>query len=75
MHSSVIRVRQNLAVDIDALTRLILDQQRENGEIPWCDGQKTDPWDHVESAIGLTIGGHYAAARRAYEWMRRNPIG
>ena len=74
MNSSVIRVRQNLSVDIEALTRLILDQQRASGEIPWCDGQKTDPWDHVESAIGLTIGGHYEAARRAYEWMRRTQL-
>ncbi len=74
MNSSVIRARQNLSVDIEALTRLILDQQRASGEIPWCDGQKTDPWDHVESAIGLTIGGHYEAARRAYEWMRRTQL-
>ena len=74
MQSSVIRVRQDLAVDIDALTRLILNNQRESGEIPWCDGQKTDPWDHVESAIGLTIGGHYDAARRAYAWMRRTQL-
>jgi len=28
----------------------------------------------VESAIGLTIGGHYAAARRAYGWMRRTQL-
>lgn len=74
MQSSVIWVRQDLSVDIDALTRLILANQRENGEIPWCEGQKTDPWDHVESAIGLTIGGHYEAARRAYEWMRREQL-
>ena len=74
MQSSVIRVRQDLSVDIQALTQLILDNQRPGGEIPWCDGQKTDPWDHVESAIGLTIGGHYAAARRAYDWMRREQL-
>ena len=74
MQSSVIRVRQDLSVDIQALTQLILDNQRPDGEIPWCDGQKTDPWDHVESAIGLTIGGHYAAARRAYDWMRREQL-
>jgi len=74
MQSSVIWVRQDHSVDIQALTRLILDNQRENGEIPWCDGQKTDPWDHVESAIGLTIGGHYDAARRAFNWMRRNQL-
>jgi hypothetical protein len=70
MQSSVIWVRQDLSVSIEALTRLILENQRENGEIPWCAGQKTDPWDHVESAIGLTIGGHYEAARRAFDWMR-----
>jgi len=74
MNASVIRARQNLSVDIEALTRLIRDEQRESGEIPWCDGQKTDPWDHVESAIGLTIGGHYEAARRAYEWMRQTQL-
>lgn len=74
MQASVIRVRQDLSVDIQALSRLILDNQRDSGEIPWCRGQKTDPWDHVESAIGLTIGGHYAAARRAYGWMRRTQL-
>jgi hypothetical protein len=74
MQSSVTRIRQDLAVDIDALTRLILNTQRASGEIPWCDGQKTDPWDHVESAMGLTIGGHYDAARRAYAWMRQTQL-
>jgi len=74
MHSSVIRDRQDLSVDIRALTRLILAQQFESGEIPWCSDQKTDPWDHVESAIGLTIGGQYDAARRAYDWMRRRQL-
>jgi hypothetical protein len=74
MQSSVIRVRQDLAADIQALSRLILDNQLESGAIPWCRGQKTDPWDHVESAMGLTIGGHLAAARRAYDWMRRNQL-
>ena len=74
MPSSVIRVRQDLSVDIEALTQLIVDHQRDSGEIPWCDGQKTDPWDHVESAIGLTIGGQYEAARRAYEWMRQTQL-
>jgi hypothetical protein len=74
MPSSVIRVRQDLSVDIEALTQLILDQQCESGEIPWCVGQKTDPWDHVESAMGLTIGGQYPAARRAYAWLRRTQL-
>jgi len=60
-----------LPVDIAAVTRRIAATQKENGEIPWSDGDKTDPWDHVEAAIGLTIGGEYDRARKAYDWMRR----
>ena len=36
---------------------------------PWSRGDKTDPWDHVESAMGLTVGGFYAQARQAYLWV------
>ncbi len=47
----------------------ILSVQRSNGEIPWFEGGHADPWDHVEAAMGLSIGGEYDAARRAYEWL------
>ena len=47
----------------------ILDCQRESGEIPWFDGGYTDPWDHVESAMGLATGGELGAAQRAYRWL------
>ncbi|TDG15850.1 prenyltransferase [Seongchinamella unica] len=49
--------------------QFILDTQRDSGEIPWFDGGYADPWDHVEAAMGLSIGGEYDAARRAYEWL------
>ncbi|MAT91578.1 MAG: prenyltransferase [Halioglobus sp.] len=49
--------------------RFILDCQRDSGEIPWFDGGYTDPWDHVESAMGLSIAGEHAAVRRAYDWL------
>ncbi|MDP4917320.1 MAG: prenyltransferase, partial [Haliea sp.] len=26
--------------------------QRPSGEIPWFEGGYTDPWDHVEAAMG-----------------------
>ena len=51
--------------------QFILDTQQSNGEIPWFEGGYTDPWDHVESAMGLSIAGEHAAARRAYEWLAR----
>ena len=61
----------DMHVDVDAVTRRIAATQKDNGEIPWSEGDKTDPWDHVEAAMGLTIGGDYAKARHAYDWMRR----
>ncbi len=56
-------------VDIDALAASIAGVQLETGEIPWYEGGKTDPWDHVESAIGLSIGGYREEARKAFEWL------
>ena len=47
----------------------ILGCQRDSGEIPWFDGGYTDPWDHVESAMGLSIGGELDAAHKAYQWL------
>ena len=51
--------------------QFILDTQLPSGEIPWFDGGYTDPWDHVEAAMGLAIGGEHQAARRAYAWLAR----
>ncbi len=47
----------------------ILDTQRPWGEIPWFEGGHTDPWDHTEAAMGLSIAGEFAAAERAYQWL------
>jgi hypothetical protein len=63
-----------VAVDIPALLELILATQRPDGAIPWYPGHKTDPWDHVESAMGLTIGGARTQARRAYEWLKNHQL-
>ncbi len=65
----------SMHVDVDAVTRRIAAIQKDNGEIPWSEGDKTDPWDHVEAAMGLTIGGDYAKARHAYGWMQRMQLG
>jgi hypothetical protein len=51
--------------------QFILDCQQESGEIPWFEGGYTDPWDHVESAMGLAIGGEVEAASKAYEWLAK----
>jgi hypothetical protein len=38
-------------ISIEKITSFIASIQKENGEIPWSVGGKTDPWDHVESAM------------------------
>lgn len=52
----------------------ILQTQLPNGCIPWFTGGKADPWDHIEAAMGLTIGGELAAARRAYQWLAQEQL-
>jgi hypothetical protein len=52
----------------------ILQTQLSNGCIPWFKDGKADPWDHIEAAMGLTIGGEYAAAQRAYEWLAQEQL-
>lgn len=56
-------------ISAEEMAAFIAALQKENGEIPWSLGGKTDPWDHVESAMGLSIGGYYTEALRAYEWL------
>jgi prenyltransferase beta subunit len=61
-------------IDVATTTRFILSVQQENGEIPWSTGGKTDPWDHVESAMGLTVGGCHQEAKRAYAWSAQTQL-
>jgi len=56
-------------IDVPAMADFIAGLQKPNGEIPWSRGGKTDPWDHVESAMGLSVAGRFREAERAYEWM------
>jgi hypothetical protein len=52
----------------------ILDTQEASGEIPWFEGGHSDPWDHVEAAMGLSIGGETAAAVHAYRWLAQTQL-
>lgn len=69
MKCNLSKGQADLSIDIDTVASLIVDTQKDSGEIPWCKGAKTDPWDHVESAMGLGIGGYFKEARKAFEWM------
>ncbi len=54
--------------------QFILDVQQASGEIPWFEGGYSDPWDHVEAAMGLSIAGEFAAAENAYRWLAENQL-
>ena len=68
------RAVERASIDIASVAGLIADTQSPTGEIPWSLTDKTDPWDHVESAMGLTIGGYVTEARKAFEWMAENQL-
>lgn len=69
--------KQEHSLDVGAIAASIAAVQKRDGEIPWCAGHKSDPWDMVEAAMGLSIGGYPAAAERTYRWLMRcqNPDG
>jgi hypothetical protein len=68
------RPRPESSIDLQAPASLILATQLESGEIPWCGGQKTDPWDHVEAAMGLASAGCLSAAGRAFDWLAERQL-
>ena len=55
-------------IDVQFTAEYISSVQKHNGEIPWSKGGKTDPWDHVENAMGLTVGGFLQQSKKAYLW-------
>ncbi|MBW2283961.1 MAG: phenyltransferase domain-containing protein [Deltaproteobacteria bacterium] len=75
MHEGIVspKTRQPL-IEVQTVGEYIRRVQRDDGEIPWSDGNMTDPWDHVESAMGLTVAGFHEEAREAYAWSSRNQL-
>jgi hypothetical protein len=61
-------------VDIASTAEFILNLQKPDGEIPWSSGGKTDPWDHVESAMGLSVAGYLKEAALAFDWMTKTQL-
>ncbi len=59
-------------LNTETLVRFIAGLQKPSGDIPWYEGGKTDPWDLVESAMGLNTRGYHEAAAWAFEWLKKN---
>jgi len=54
---------------LDRTAAYIARLQLPDGAIPWFEGSIVDPWDHVEAAMGLAIGGFVTEAESAYTWL------
>ncbi len=52
--------------------RYIRSCQQSDGAILWFADGKLDPWDHTEAAMGLSISGDLAAAKKALCWLWQN---
>ena len=59
------------AADLDATVETIARLQLDSGMIPWFPGGHADPWNHVESAMALALGGRVDQAAAAYRWLAR----
>jgi hypothetical protein len=44
-------------------------EQLPDGSLPWSRGEQLDPWDSVEAAMALDVGGEHARAAAAYGWL------
>ena len=51
------------ADDIRATVDAIAAVQLPDGNIPWTPGGHTDPWNLVEAAMALDVGGRHARGR------------
>ena len=58
----------------DDTVQYIAQTQEADGSIPWFTGGPLDPWDHVESAMGLAIGRRLDEAKHAYYWLKDNQL-
>jgi hypothetical protein len=57
------------AVDLHETVDAIAEWQLPSGMVPWFPGGHADPWNHVEAAMALALGGRMAEADRAFDWL------
>jgi len=61
---------EQLQATVDAIAGV----QAPDGHIPWIPGGKADPWNMVEAAMALDVGGRHGDAVRVYAWLEANRL-
>jgi hypothetical protein len=72
MHQIPAKIQAFSILNIASVAGQILKLQQPSGDIPWHLDGKTDPWDLVESLMGLNISGYTREARQAAAWLAQN---
>src|SRR3984893_18182244 len=57
------------AAEVSATTDWIASIQLPSGMIPWFPGGHADPWNHIEAAMALAVGGRRHEAEWALGWL------
>jgi hypothetical protein len=57
--------------EVRATVAWIAAQQETDGALPWSRGERLDPWDSIEAAMALDVGGAHDRAAAAYRWLAR----
>ncbi|WP_188152303.1 prenyltransferase/squalene oxidase repeat-containing protein [Teredinibacter waterburyi] len=71
MHNSL-KAKLPAWFDLEKTAQFILSCQQPDGAIRWFSEGKLDPWDHIEAVMGLSIAGHYTAAKAGLNWLVKN---
>lgn len=62
-------IQPPLTPSLVATANYIEQLQLPSGALPWFAGGITDPWDHTEAIMGLSVAGRFAAARKGLQWL------
>jgi hypothetical protein len=57
------------AAEVEETAATIAALQLPNGMIQWYPGGHADPWNHVETAMALSVAGRWHEAELAYQWL------
>ena len=75
MHLPKKRVQEKQVLSklyFDQIGKYIKSIQLESGAIPSNDDGSHDPWDHIESIMGLNFANEYESSKLAFEWLVNN---
>ena len=64
------RIRLKDKNSLKPLGKYISECQNSDGSVAWEPNGKIDPWDHVESLMGLNVLEMHAESKAGFEWLK-----